>query len=978
MKTKSLLAFILLLFAACSSRKPPFSPSDEQKTFRLPPGFRMELVAAEPEVIDPVAMTFDEQGRMYVIEMSDYPLNPKPLGRIKLLEDRDGDGRYEHATVFADGLHLPDGVMRWRNGILVACAPDILYLEDTNGDGRADVRRVVLTGFAAGNPQLRVNGLLYGIDNWVYAAYPRPPVPRRYVKEFGDTGKAISFPDHPEIPPANIRAMDVRFHPEKLKLEAVGGNSQFGNAFDAWGNRFTLWNNDHVRHVVIGKHYLDRNPSLAVPSAQHSISDHENQSTVYPVTQDPFHIHDSQTGHFTSCCGLSNYNGGNLGPDFEGSSFTCEPVHNIVHRDVLVPRGATFVAQRAYQGKEFLASTDAWFRPVFTTTGPDGGLYVVDFYHYTVEHPEFVPPELLKQIDFEPHHKLGRIWRVVHDSSKRGTRPALGQAKSEELMAQFSNPNQWWRMQAQRLLVDRQDRNVVPQLLDLARKGSPLARLHALWTLDGLDALPTDLVQEALADPHPRVRENVVRLAEKRLPHPQLRQKLLALYEDPDDRVQFQVACTLGEPFEELKKVALRHSEDQWFRIAVLAASPDHALAWLQALAPLEASPGKEDLVRRAASVLGARGQDREITALLTMVRQGRGWWQAPGLEGVADGLRQGSGRRARLASSQPILLGLVAQGPTPVGRAALRAAASLDLSPSPQLRSLIQGADPKAGLPEDQLLHALGILGLDPSGASVPVLAQFMDPRQSDPVQIAAASSLAAASRPEIPGIFVERWRAATAPVRNVMLAGFFRDRSRLPVLLTAIEAEKIQPWALGPGRTNQLLRHADPEIKARAEKVLGAARAGDRRKVYEKYLPAIQTPGNAERGRKVYEKACSECHKIGNTGFEVGPDLKGVTTRYKEALLTDILIPNQQIEGGYEEYEVETTDGRTITGILAKETATTLTLRRAKGQEDTILRSSVKGLRSLSVSPMPEDLEKSISISEMADLIAYIKSLR
>mgnify|MGYP001595063637 CR=1 FL=1 len=166
----TILLLLVLAFAACGSRKPPFSPPDEQKTFRLPPGFRMELVAAEPEVIDPVAMTFDEQGRLYVVEMTDYPLNPKPLGRIKLLEDRDGDGRYERSTVFADQLHLPDGVMRWRRGLLVACAPDILYLEDTDGDGRADVRRVVLTGFAAGNPQLRVNGLLYGIDNWVYAA----------------------------------------------------------------------------------------------------------------------------------------------------------------------------------------------------------------------------------------------------------------------------------------------------------------------------------------------------------------------------------------------------------------------------------------------------------------------------------------------------------------------------------------------------------------------------------------------------------------------------------------------------------------------------------------------------------------------------------------------------------------------------------------------------------------------------------------
>jgi putative membrane-bound dehydrogenase-like protein len=959
-----------LLAAACSStHKPPYSPAEEQKRFRLPAGFRIELAAAEPEVIDPVAMTFDEHGRMYVVEMSDYPLDPKPRGRIKLLEDRNGDGRYESATVFAEGLHLPDGVMRWRKGILVACAPDILYFEDTNNDGRADVRRVVLTGFAAGNPQLRVNGLLYGLDNWVYAAYPRPPVPRRYVKEFGDPGKPISFPDRPDLPAVEIRAMDLRFHPDKHRLEAVGGNSQFGNAFDSWGNRFTLWNNDHIRHVVIGKKYLDRNPFLAVPTAQKSISDHESQSTVYPITQDPFHIHDSQVGHFTSCCGLSHYNGGNLGPDLEGNSFTCEPVHNLVHRDRLAPQGATFVASRAHERQEFLASTDAWFRPVFTTTGPDGALYVVDFYHYTVEHPEFVPPELLKQIDFEPRHKLGRIWRVLHETSKSAPKFDLN-----DLTAHFADRNYWRRIQAQRLLVDRQDRSFVPRLVTLSRdrQGAAYARLHALWTLDGLDSLPADLIVEALADPHPRVRENAVQLAETRLPDAKLRERLLTLYDDPDPRVQFQVACTLGEPFESLRKVAAQHLEDPWFRIAVLSASADQALSWLRAAAPLPASPGKEDLMRRAASIIGARNQDREITALLAQ------YPQPAVLEGLADGLRQGSGRRARLTAGQPALLALVAQGPTPVGKAALRVASGLELSLTPQLRSLLQKSNPKPDLPEETVVHHLGILGLDPSGSTAPMLARFLDPKQPEPVQAAAASSLARLRAPEVTGIFIVRWRAATAPVRNAMLAGFFNDRDRLPVLLDAIESDKIQPWALGPARTNQLLRHADPAIKARAEKILGDSRMGDRKSVYQKYLPALRLSGDPERGRRVYEKACAECHKVGNTGHEVGPDLKGVVTRYKEALLTDILLPNQQIEGGYEEYEVETTDGRTLTGVLAKETTTTLTLRRAKGQEDTVLRSSVKNLRSLSVSPMPEDLEKQISVQEMADLFAFIKSLK
>ena len=167
-------AIALLLLSACGRGKPPLSPREEMRTFSLPPGFRAELAASEPEIADAIAISFDPAGRMYVVEMPDYPLNPKPLGRIKLLEDRDGDGRFEHVSVFAENLHFPEGVMPWHKGVLVTCAPDLLYYEDTNGDGRADVRKVLMTGFATGNPQLRLNTLLYGIDNWIYAAHPRP------------------------------------------------------------------------------------------------------------------------------------------------------------------------------------------------------------------------------------------------------------------------------------------------------------------------------------------------------------------------------------------------------------------------------------------------------------------------------------------------------------------------------------------------------------------------------------------------------------------------------------------------------------------------------------------------------------------------------------------------------------------------------------------------------------------------------------
>ncbi|MBK9168501.1 MAG: c-type cytochrome [Bryobacterales bacterium] len=987
------LIAISLLLLGCGKSKPPYPPDKAIKTFRLPEGFRIELAAAEPEVVDPVAFAFDERGRLLVVEMPDYPLSPDPKGRVKILEDRNGDGRFEHATVFVDGLHMPTGVMPWRNGVLITSPPDIIYAEDTTGDGKADVRKVVLTGFAATNPQLRVNGLLYGVDNWIYGAYPRVPTPRRYAKEFGDPGQPVTFPGQEGIPAVELRSRDFRFHPERLKVESVSGNSQFGNAFDHWGNRFTLWNNDHVRHVVVPAQTVARNPYFGAPPVQNSASDHENAATVYPVTENPFHIHDSQIGHFTSSCGLSVYTGGEF-PEFESSSFTCEPVHNLVHCDRLVPNGATFTAKRAYQEREFLASTDAWFRPVFSSTGPDGALYVADYYRFTVEHPEYVPPELLKQIDFEPKHKVGRIWRVVHESQTSLRKADMANANTAALVGHLSDKNLWWRLTAQRLLVDRQDAAAVPALEKVAAEGeSPLGRIHALWTLDGYGKLSDDLVLRAMGDPHPAVREHGVRLSEARIMTPVLQQKVLALADDSDDRVQFRVAAVLSalppeRSFQPLAKIALRHVEDQWFQVAALSGAADNPAVWhRQAMAHAGfasgESKGKAGFLERIASIASARGRDADIAAVLTPVAgnrsPGAAWWRAATLRGLAGGARPEGA--ARLAATQNLLVRCLVNEDPAVAEAALRFADRFDWRGHAAFGGLLRNAEAaasnEAATPELRA-QALGALSLDPSGRSVELIGKYLDPKWPETVQVAAVGALARMADPRATGLLIERFRGFTGPMREVAVNAFFQDRSRLPVLLDAIGDGKVQTWALGPARTRQLMQARESEIRERAEKLLAEAQGGDRKAVYERYLPAIRMDGNPERGKQVFLNSCADCHRVGDIGHDVGPDLLSVTTHYKETLLANILMPNQAIETGYEEYLVETTDGRSITGILAKETPASLVLKRARGEEDVVQRASIAGMRSLSVSPMPEDLENNITIEQMADLLAYIKSLR
>ena len=987
------MASVLIVGAAsCGKREPPLSPEDALGTFQLPPGFRIELVAAEPEIADPVAMAFDAQGRLYVVEMADYPLAPEPKGRIKLLEDRDADGRFEHSTVFADQLHFPSGVMAWRDGVLVTSAPDILYLADSDGDGRADLRQVVLTGFAKTNPQLRVNGLQYAIDNWVYVAYPRAIAPIRY-KEFADLGAAIRFPDEPGAAPAEIDSTDARFRLARKKVEAAAGNSEFGNAFDAWGNRFTVWNNDHVRHVVVPNRYLTRNPYLTVASAMQSASDHENAARVYLIADSAAAVQDSEKGSFTSAAGISIYTGGAFPPEYDLSFFVCEPVHHLVHHDLLTAAGPTFVAKRSREGVEFLASTDSWFSPAFTTVGPDGALYVVDYYRPILEHPEWIPPEQLEGADLYAGSEQGRIYRVVHESAQPSSAPRLAEAPSGELVEHLSKPNMWWRITAQRLLVERGGEAAIPALTELARNGSAFARLHALWTLEGLEALSSELVLGALADPSARVRENAVRLAESFLSDSAVKQKLYTLADDADAKVQFQLALTLGElredaALETLEAIGFRHIEDRWFQTAVLTSAAETAGRWWRTIAGRPGfldteSEGKREFIQRVTSIMAARQAERDMAGVLARVVNDKGahsaWWRDAALAGMAEGIPSGA-RRPRLAGLERNLMPLLGADAPEVRQVALKLATKLALSDAAALPALLREASKTArqeGAAIDDRVYALRLLALGRAETSRPVLEPFLAPQHPEPLRIAAIEALGSRHDAKVGEILLASWRTYTGAVRDAVLKVLFEDGASLPALLDAIESEQVQPWSLSAGQRRRLLVSSDSAIRSRAEKLFGESRQDERRAIYESYLAALRRAGDPGRGQRVFDAVCSECHQVGGQGFAVGPDLHTVASRNKEHLLRDILLPNESIESGYEEYLVETADGRSISGLIATQTPTTLVLRRAKGEEDTVLRSSIAEMRSLSVSAMPEDMEKDIDVDEMADLLAYLKSL-
>jgi len=991
-----LFAASLLLFSGCTLKPtgPPFAPKDALTTFHLPKGFRIELVAAEPDVADPVALAFDPQGRLYVVEMIDYPDEREPEGRIRLLEDLDEDGCFERSFVFADGFHFPTGVMPWKDGILVAAAPDIFYLVDTDGDHRAEKRQILLSGFNPFNPQLRVNGLLYGIDNWIYGAYPKYGPSRRNPEQFGKPGSPLHFPDHPEAPHVDIAQLgtDFRFRLDQLMIEPVAGNSQYGNTFNERQHRFGLWNNNHIRHMVIENKYLGRNPYQSVASAMQFPSDHENQSIVYPMTERPIYIHESQVGMFTSACGNTAYTGGNFPAPYDHSYFVCEPVHNLVHSDRLTLHGATYLAGRSLDKAEFLASTDGWFKPVFTTVGPDGALYIADYYRKYVEHPDYVPEGMEGKFDLRAGAGQGRIYRVLHSSSKKVPKPRLKDASSTELVAQLPNPNLWWRTTAQRLLVERQDTSVAPQLEALARESAtPQGRAHALWTLDGLGRLKAERVLAALEDPSPMVREQGIRLSEQ-VTSPRVRQKLLGMTTDSDDRVLFQLLCTLGTNVDEpalvaLTDIVLAHIEDPWFQIAALSAAPVAGSTWLRAVRRepgflSSPSKGKEDFLRRAASIVGARQDSREMVAVLSEVNRptGADWWRVATLVGLSEGIQHGGRKQAVLSpTAHAALSGLLDSSPKVVS-------ATLDViekaAPSnlPGLHSAIQRSAAIVRNEKNSLevrVNAVRLLGLDKPNGSLSLLDQLLAPQEPTEVQRAAANSLLARGDSTATQILIDKWKGFPVPVSEAVWNAFLRNTDHLNRLFNAIEAGKLQPFSFNVGRVNQLLRHSDDSVRKRA-KTLFAEVASDRHKVISSYHDAASRRGDGARGKEVFRRVCSGCHRIGEMGSEVGPDLVNLGGRLtKGNLLTQILDPNASIAAGYEEYVIETADGRTITGILAEDSPTSLTLRRKEGHQDTVLRSNIARMRTSTVSAMPEGHEREISPQQMSDLLEYLQNL-
>ena len=404
----------------------PKSPEESLACIATKPNLRIELVAAEPLIQDPVAFDWDVHGRLWVVEMGDYPNgNPKRQlvgddleevsagGRVRVLEDTDGDGRYDKATTFLDRLNFPTGICLWRNGVIITAAPDVLYAEDTDGDFTADIRRVLYTGFGEGNQQHRVNGLRWGLDGWLYLANGDSGGDVRAVEQLLNENAVGNVKTSD---PVNVRGRDVRIQPDFGRIDTVSGQTQFGRQRDDFGNWFGNNNSNPIWHYILEERYLRRNPHATVATTKAEVSATPGAAPVYPTSRTLARFNDfDKTNRFTSACSTSIYRDVRLGKEFYGNAFTCEPVHNLVSRLVLERDEVTFNGHRADDEREseFFASSDNWTRPVMVRTGPDGAIYVADMYRQVIEHPTWIPAEYQRKMNLQAGSDRGRIYRII-------------------------------------------------------------------------------------------------------------------------------------------------------------------------------------------------------------------------------------------------------------------------------------------------------------------------------------------------------------------------------------------------------------------------------------------------------------------------------------------------------------------------------------------------------------------------------------
>lgn len=967
------------------SRATPWSPDETRGSIVLESGdYEVQLVAAEPLVTDPVEMCWDAHGHCYVVEMRDYPMGGpegRPLSRIRRLIDDNGDGQYERAETFAEDLDHAQGLLPHQEGLIVTTRTQVLFLRDTDGDGRADERRPLIAGFNPSFSQLQIASPRWGLDGAVY------------FNNGLDSAEIYPTPsDDPSAPASklNIARHNLRWEPVSGGLTRAAGFGQFGASFDDWGRHFSVSNRTPVMLAVLPQEALEQWPTSGLSQAWEPIAPHGPASRVYPLAI-THTTSDAHSGTNTSACGLTVYRG-DLMPELRGSILVCDPTGQLITRfHPPAPKGSSLTTHRVGQGTEFFRSRDEWCRPVNLTVGPDGALYICDIYRRYIDHARFFPESFVQAHDMRAGEHQGRIWRIVPAQHQpRAIEPAPREDVTA-LVRWLQHENAWQRETAQRLLRERTalpgEAEIILRALretDLSQNISLLGKLHFLWShATAWSRLPVEKQTNEnasswwsafLAGASPELIENVV-LAAYRYPQlfsgwePELRQ--VAFHNGTGRTRLLYLALAPESSFEaETTFAAVATMEDElsdpWFQALVASRlrGTKGRLTEILVNSPFcdTASAAKQALLRQLASHTARASETADWESLLRALCQQPGqltWWKPPLLQGLDEGLARSEGKFGGNS-----LAAFLAQPGEPYQDARTEIRQLLT-----QLATIVN--DDTA--PLEPRLAALPLLARRSWEEARPVLQRLLAPGQP-PALAETAFSLTTQFGPVAAAPMIFDILPTAGPKLRQESVAFLCTHLETQLELFRRMVKGEIPSALVDAETRwHALQPGHAELNALAAQLFQRP-STDRAAVIQAYRPSTTMKGDSAKGRELFDLMCVTCHTHSGRGVAVGPDISDTRAREKAALLSDILDPNRMVEARWTAYRVDTQDERTFIGIIEAETAEGVILRLPGGSRETLPHSTIKKRESLSTSLMPVGLESGLSVEQMADLLAFL----
>ncbi len=995
----------------------PLAPEESRKHAITPEGFRVELFASEPLLAGkPLAMCFDGDGAVYVAESVDYPndlVEPAkedpaaPVDghdRIVKLTDTDGDGKADRRDVFAEKLSIPTSLLAHDGGLIVAMAPNMVYLKDTDGDGKADLRKVLFTGWGTGDTHAGPNNLTWGLDGWVYG-----------IVGYSGFNGTVGGETH------RFGAGFWRCRADGSKLEYLRStnNNSWGVGFSEEGLLFgSTANGNPSEHMplpnrvyervrgwsattlggIAGSPEMELAPKAAAPGESVAIRQVDHH------------------GHFTAAAGHRLYTARAYPREYwNRTAFTCEPTGHIVATFEVLPQGAAFRSRMAW---DLVASDDEWTAPIQAEVGPDGQVWVIDWYNFIVQHnPTPAGFETGKRGAYvtplrDKTH--GRIWRVVHEKAATTARKSLASASPDELVAALGDDNMFWRERAQRKLIERVagrpdgGRDVVSALVRLVESSSVdavglnPAAIHAIWTLRQLgalegptaDSLALARVQSALAHPSAGVRMNAV----KALPRDAgtlLKLSGSTVIDDPAPLVRLAVLEALGEWPSSREAAAIvttmladpRTLADPVLADAATSAAAVQAVGVLPGLlaakpTDAQASPARLALVERVAEHVARGAEGGAVAAVLGRLPDAPQPVVAPALAGLARGWPKGT-PAALGPDADAALVKLVDTLPANIQGQVVTLAQhtgskALDSRIGRISESLITTIDDAQASDADRIAAAERLVQLRPADATVvDLVMQRVGGKASPEISVGVIAALGRSSAAEAPAALLDRIASFTPPVREAAVRTILANRDWAMTLVDRLEKRQVNLGDIPIVDRTKLTDHPDRKIRDRAKKILAAGGGlpnADRQKVIDEVLPVVLAGGDAARGKIVFKEQCGKCHMHSGEGGKVGPELTGMAVHPAKELLIHILDPNRSVEGNYRSYTVSTDDGRVVTGLLAAESKTAIELVDAEGKRVAIQRSEIDDFQPSPNSLMPVGFEKQIKPVDFADLLAFL----